>query len=47
MIAIKRADGRLEFPPTGDEVFTPGDRIVLMGQQHNLHQFRQQFAAGA
>ena len=36
VIAIKRADGRLEFPPTGDEIFAPGDSVVLMGQRPNL-----------
>jgi voltage-gated potassium channel len=47
VIAIKRADGRLEFPPTGEEIFTPGDHIVLIGQRKNLHQFREHFEAGA
>ena len=43
VIAIKRGDGRLEFPPTGDEIFAPGDSVVLMGQRPNLEQFRQHF----
>jgi voltage-gated potassium channel len=43
VIAIKRNDGRLEFPPSGDEVFAPGDSVVLMGQRLNLEQFRQHF----
>ncbi len=43
VIAIKRADGRLEFPPTGDENFSPGDAIVLMGQRPNLEQFREHY----
>jgi voltage-gated potassium channel len=43
VIAIKRKDGRLEFPPSGDEVFAPGDSVVLMGQRLNLEQFRQHF----
>jgi voltage-gated potassium channel len=43
VIAIKRKDGGLEFPPTGDEVFAPGDSVVLMGQRQNLEQFRQHF----
>jgi voltage-gated potassium channel len=47
VIAIKRADGRLEFPPTGDEIFTPGDHIVLIGQRKNLDQFREHFEARA
>jgi voltage-gated potassium channel len=43
VIAIKRHDGRLEFPPTGDEVFAPGDSVVVMGQRHHLEQFRRHF----
>jgi voltage-gated potassium channel len=43
VIAIKRGDGRLEFPPMGDEIFAPGDSIVLMGQRLHLEQFRQHF----
>jgi voltage-gated potassium channel len=43
VIAIKRADGHVEFPPTGDEPFAPGDSIVLLGRRSNLDQFRQQF----
>jgi voltage-gated potassium channel len=43
VIAIKRVDGRVEFPPGGDEAFAPGDSIVLMGQRENLHQFREHF----
>jgi voltage-gated potassium channel len=46
VIAIKRADGRLEFPPTGNEVFAPGDSIVLMGQRPNLQQFREHYQVG-
>ena len=42
VVAIKRADGRLEFPPTGDEIFAPGDSVVLLGQRDNLQQFREQ-----
>jgi voltage-gated potassium channel len=43
VIAIKRQDGRLEFPPTGNEIFAPGDSVVLMGQRLNLEQFRERF----
>jgi voltage-gated potassium channel len=46
VVAIKRADGRLEFPPTGDEIFAPGDHIVLMGRHQSLLQFRQHFQVG-
>ena len=44
VIAVKRADGRVEFPPSGDEPFAPGDSIVLLGRRPNLDQFRKQFA---
>jgi voltage-gated potassium channel len=43
VIAIKRADGRLEFPPSGDEVLAPGDTIVILGNRADLDQFRRQF----
>ena len=44
VIAIKRADGRVEFPPSGDEPFALGDSIVILGRRSNLDQFRRQFA---
>lgn len=43
VIAVKRADGRVEFPPTGDEPFAPGDSIVLLGKRDRLDQFRREF----
>jgi voltage-gated potassium channel len=43
VVAIKRADGRLEFPPSGDEVIEPGDSVVFLGRRENLDLFRQQF----
>ena len=43
VIAVKRADGRVEFPPTGDEPFAPGDIVVLLGRRANLDQFRALF----
>jgi voltage-gated potassium channel len=43
VIAIKRADGHVEFPPSGDHPFEPGDSIVLLGRRANLNQFRQKF----
>ena len=45
VIAVKRADGRVEFPPSGDEPFAPGDSIVVLGRRPNLDQFRHQFAS--
>jgi voltage-gated potassium channel len=44
VIAVKRADGRVEFPPSGDEPFAPGDSIVVLGRRSNLDQFRHHFA---
>jgi voltage-gated potassium channel len=43
VVAIKRADGQLIFPPSGDEVLAPGDSVVFLGRRTNLDQFRQQF----
>ena len=43
VVAVKRADGRVEFPPSGDQPFEPGDGIVLLGRRANLDQFRRQF----
>jgi voltage-gated potassium channel len=44
VIAVKRGDGRLEFPPSGDHPFAPGDSIVVLGRRANLDQFREKFA---
>jgi voltage-gated potassium channel len=44
VIAVKRADGRVEFPPSGDEPFAPGDSVVILGRRTNIDQFRSQFA---
>ena len=43
VIAVKRADGRVEFPPSGDEPFVDGDSIVVLGRRSNLDQFRKLF----
>jgi voltage-gated potassium channel len=43
VIAVKRADGRVEFPPSGDHPFEVGDSIVLLGRRSNLDQFREKF----
>ena len=44
VIAVKRADGRLEFPPPGDEALAAEDTLVVLGRQANLEQFRKLFA---
>jgi voltage-gated potassium channel len=46
VVAVKRADGRVEFPPTGDEAFAPGDSIVMLGRRANLTQFREEYKIG-
>ena len=43
VIAVKRADGRVEFPPSGDEPLCKGDSIVVIGRRSNLDQFRKLF----
>ncbi|MGO9600773.1 MAG: potassium channel family protein [Isosphaeraceae bacterium] len=43
VIAVKRSDGRVEFPPSGDQPFGDGDSIVLIGRRTNLDQFREKF----
>jgi voltage-gated potassium channel len=43
VVAIKRADGRLEFPPDGDEIMAAGDSVVLLGRRPHLDQFREQY----
>jgi voltage-gated potassium channel len=43
VIAVKRKDGRVEFPPAGDELLAPGDSVVVLGRRANLDQFRKLF----
>jgi voltage-gated potassium channel len=43
VIAIKRLDGRLEFPPRGDEALEAGDTVVLLGRREHLVGFRDAF----
>ena len=43
VIAVKRVDGNVEFPPDGDTPFAPGDSIVVLGRRSNLDQFRHHF----
>jgi voltage-gated potassium channel len=45
VIAVKRADGHVEFPPSGDEPLDAGDSIVVLGRRSNLDQFRKLFGA--
>ncbi|MDB5349598.1 MAG: transport system, NAD-binding component [Planctomycetota bacterium] len=43
VVAIKRVDGRVEFPPNGDEPLAAADSIVLLGRRSNLVHFREEF----
>jgi voltage-gated potassium channel len=43
VIAVKRHDGRVQFPPPGDEALQKGDSIVVLGRRSNLDQFRRLF----
>ncbi len=43
VIAVKRVDGRVEFPPSGDEPLVQGDSVVVLGRRANLDQFRNVF----
>jgi len=42
VVAIKRSDGRVEFPPSGDEIMAVGDSLVLLGRRPDLDQLRRQ-----
>jgi voltage-gated potassium channel len=43
VIAVKRGDGRVEFPPSGDVPLAQGDSIVVLGRRANLDQLRTLF----
>jgi voltage-gated potassium channel len=43
VVAIKRTDGRVEFPPSGDEEMAAGDTVVLLGTRQHIDDFRQQY----
>ena len=45
VIAVKRADGRVEFPPSGAEPLAVGDTLVLLGRRGNLAQFHEAYPA--
>jgi voltage-gated potassium channel len=45
VIAVKRGDGRVEFPASSDEPFIAGDVAVLLGRRSNLDKFRHSFEA--
>ncbi len=43
VVALKRSDGRLEFPLEGSETIAAGDRVVLLGGHGHILEFRRQF----
>ena len=43
VIAIKRLNGSVQFPPPGDEPLVAGDIIVVLGRQEHLNEFRVNF----
>jgi voltage-gated potassium channel len=43
VVAIKRVDGSVEFPPEGDALLGLGDSIVILGRRENLETFRRTF----
>jgi voltage-gated potassium channel len=43
VVAIKRSDGRLEFPLSGDEEMAAGDTVVLLGTRQLIDDFRRQY----
>lgn len=43
VLAVKRAEGAVDFPPRGDEPLQIGDDILLLGRRENLERFRQLF----
>ena len=47
VVAIKRADGTVDFAPPTDSVFSPGDTVVVLGRRSNLDHFRKVFGLGA
>lgn len=43
ILAVKRADGPVDFPPRSDEPLRVGDGILLLGRRENLERFRELF----
>jgi voltage-gated potassium channel len=46
VVAIKRSDGRVEFPPSGDEIMAAGDSLVILGRREDLDLFRHKSLGG-
>jgi voltage-gated potassium channel len=45
IVAIKRRDGRLEYPASQEHPIEAGDVIVLLGRRENLDHFRSHYRA--
>ena len=45
VVAVKRADGGVDFPPVGDVALAAGDTLVLLGRRPQLDGFREQFCS--
>ena len=43
VVAIKRSDGQVVFPPGSEDLLHIGDTIVLLGHRSSLDQFRAQY----
>jgi voltage-gated potassium channel len=43
VIAIKKATGRIDFPPRGHEALGEGDHLILLGRREDLDRFREVF----
>jgi voltage-gated potassium channel len=44
VVAVKRGDGTIDFPPSGSDELSAGDRLVLLGRRPNLEQFRSLYS---
>lgn len=40
VVAVKHADGRVDFPPDGSKEFIAGDRVVVLGRRGDLKDVR-------
>ncbi len=43
VVAVKRSDGRVVFPPSSDDPLNSGDSVVVLGQREHLDQFRKTY----
>jgi len=43
IIAVRTADGRLEFNPDGDTMFQTGSTVMVMGRREDIDRFRKDY----